>query len=76
VQIAASNQSINLTFWPAYPNSNLTYTALSSTDLVNYSNLTSFNTQTSGTTNTITDLSPGPTNEFYRIQISNPNAPP
>ncbi len=76
VQIAASNQSINLTFWPAYPNSNLTYTALSSTDLVNYSNLTNFNTQTSGTTNTITDLSPGPTNEFYRIQISNPNAPP
>jgi len=75
VQIAASNQSINLTFWPAYLNSNLTYTALSSTDLVNYSNLTNFNTQASGTTNTITDFGPGPTNEFYRIQITNPNAP-
>ncbi len=78
VQIAAvaSNQTINLTFWPAYPNSNLTYTAQSSADLVNYSNLTNSISQASGVTDTVTDLSPWPTNEFYRIQITNPGPPP
>jgi hypothetical protein len=76
VQIATSNQWINLTFWPAYPNSNLTYTAQSSTDLVHYSSITNSGLAVSGITNTITDFSPWPTNEFYRIQITNPNAPP
>jgi 1,4-alpha-glucan branching enzyme len=75
LQIAASNQWINLTFWPAYPNPNLTYTALSSTDLVHYSSITNSALSVSGITNTITDFSPWPTNEFYRIQITNPTAP-
>ena len=38
VQIAASNQVMNLTYGPI--NSNHTYTVLSSPDLFNYSNLT------------------------------------
>jgi 1,4-alpha-glucan branching enzyme len=75
VQIATSNQWINLTFWPAYPNSNLTYTALSSTDLVNYSAITNSGLTVSGITNIITDFNPSPSIEFYRIQITNPTAP-
>jgi len=68
---------MNLTFWPAYPNSNLAYTVQSSPDMVNYRSITNPGpTQVNGITNTIPDLSPWATDEFYRIQITNPNAPP
>jgi 1,4-alpha-glucan branching enzyme len=71
VQIAASNQVVNLTFGPI--NSNLTYTVQSSPDLVNYSGLASAtDPQTNGNQVTITDLAPWPSNEFYTIQISLP----
>jgi 1,4-alpha-glucan branching enzyme len=71
VQIAASNQVINLTFGPI--NSNLSYTVQSSPDLVNYSGLASAtDPQTNGNQVSITDLAPWPSNEFYTIQISLP----
>jgi 1,4-alpha-glucan branching enzyme len=71
VQIAASNQVMNLTFGPI--NSNLTYTVQSSPDLVNYSGLaSSTGPQTNGNQVTITDLAPWPSNEFYNVQISLP----
>jgi 1,4-alpha-glucan branching enzyme len=71
VQIAASNQVMNLTFGPI--NSNLTYTVQSSPDLVNYSGLASSTVpQTNGNQVTITDLAPWPSNEFYNVQISLP----
>jgi 1,4-alpha-glucan branching enzyme len=80
VQIAASNQFMNLTFGP-YSN-NLTYAVVSSPDLVNYSGLasnpppTQINTDQTPITETVTDLTPWPSNEFYRIQITNPNISP
>jgi 1,4-alpha-glucan branching enzyme len=74
VQIAAvaSNQSMNLTFGPIVNGDN--YTVLSSPDLVNYSALTSNSVpQINGSQETITDYTPWPSNEFYTIQINNPN---
>jgi subtilase family serine protease len=71
VQIAASNQFVNLTYGPINPN--LAYTVLSSPDLFNYSGLaSSTDPQTNGNQVAITDLAPWPSNEFYRIQISLP----
>jgi hypothetical protein len=72
VQIAASNQFMNLTFGPI--NTGLTYTVQSSPDMVNYSGLTfSSAPQTNGDNQiAVTDFSPWPSNEFYRIQISSP----
>jgi 1,4-alpha-glucan branching enzyme len=75
VQIVASNQVMNLTFGPV--NSTDTYTVQSSPDLVNYSGLVS-NTplQAVGSNQfTTTDPYPWPSNEFYRIQITNPTPP-
>jgi 1,4-alpha-glucan branching enzyme len=75
VQIAASNQVINLTFGPI--SSNLSYTVQSSPDLVNYSGLASSTApQTNGNQVSITDLAPWPSNEFYTIQISLPSPSP
>ncbi len=72
VQITASNQFMNLTFGPIVNGDN--YTVLSSPDLVNYSALTSNSVpQINGTQETITDFTPWPSNEFYTIQINNPN---
>jgi hypothetical protein len=72
VQIVASNQLMNLTFGPIVDG--ISYTVLSSPDLVNYSALTSNSPpQINGDQETITDFSPWPSNEFYRIQINNPN---
>jgi 1,4-alpha-glucan branching enzyme len=72
VQIAASNQVMNLTFGPI--NDGLTYTVQSSPDLVNYSGLASSTApQTNGSQVAISDLAPWPSNEFYRVQISLPN---
>jgi hypothetical protein len=72
VQIAPSNQVMNVTFGPI--NSTDTYTVQSSPDLVNYSALTNYNPQVTGINQlTITDLDPWPSNEFYRVQISLPS---
>jgi hypothetical protein len=55
---------------------------VSSPDLVNYSGLasnpppTQINTDQTPITETVTDLTPWPSNEFYRIQITNPNISP
>jgi 1,4-alpha-glucan branching enzyme len=71
VQIAASNQVMNLTFGPI--NDGLTYTVQSSPDLVNYTGLASSTApQTNGSQVAISDLAPWPSNEFYRVQISLP----
>jgi hypothetical protein len=71
LQIAASNQVVNLIFGPVV--SGPTYTVESSPDLVNYSGLAS-NTvpQINGSQTTITDLAPWPSNEFYHVHISLP----
>jgi len=73
LQIAASNQVMNLTFGPV--STGLTYTVQSSPDLVNYSGLASnLPPQATGSNQTtVTDLAPWPSNEFYRIQISLPS---
>jgi hypothetical protein len=72
VQITATNQLINLTFGPINPG--LNYTVQSSPDLLNYNGLdSSSDPQTNGDRVTITDLAPWPSNEFYRVQITNPN---
>ncbi len=71
VQIAASNEFMNLTFSPIVDG--ISYTVLSSPDLLNYSALTSNSApQIDGNMETITDFSPWPSNEFYRIQITPP----
>ncbi len=73
VQIAASNQVINLTYGPV--NSTDIYTVQSSPDLnpVNFSNLTNITAQVNGSQVTVTDLQPWPSNEFYHVQISLPS---
>jgi len=73
LQIAASNQVMNLSFGPV--STGLTYTVQSSPDLVNYSGLASNlpPQATSSNQTTVTDLAPWPSNEFYRIQISLPS---
>jgi hypothetical protein len=72
LQIAASNQVMNLTFGPVVPGP--TYTVESSPDLVNYSGLASNSPpQINGNQTTIIDLAPWPSNEFYHVHISLPN---
>ena len=70
VQIAASNQVVNLTYGPV--NSTDIYTVQSSPDLnpLNFSNLTNYNFAANGNQQTVTDLPPWPSNEFYHVQIS------
>ncbi|MGO9525984.1 MAG: LamG-like jellyroll fold domain-containing protein [Verrucomicrobiia bacterium] len=75
VQIAASNQVINLTYSPVYTNVN--YTVQSSPDLnpLNFSNLTNVTATPppiNGGSVTVTDLQPWPSNEFYHVLISLP----
>ncbi len=70
VQIAASNQVVNLTYGPV--NSTDIYTVQSSPDLnpLNFSNLTNYNFAANGNLQTVTDLQPWPSNEFYHVLIS------
>jgi 1,4-alpha-glucan branching enzyme len=71
LQIAPSNQVMNLTFGPI--NSTNSYIVQSSPDLANYSGLACSSAQSVGSNQiTVTDCAPWPSNEFYRVQISLP----